>query len=467
MKTIQTVLIFFLLTGITFTQSWREFQGGTNQVAVYALGMYNNDLIAGGFFDSVNSVQARSIARWDGTSWHSLGAGMSGTFYGNGVRCLLEFRGMYMVGGYFDTAGSVPSEGIARWDGSRWSEVSGGVSGANPHVEALINFNGVLYVGGTFLNAGGIVSPGIASWNGSTWGTVGNPIIPPARGAFLGVYALAEYQNKLYLGGTYHMGIGLLDSAIFAVWNGQHWLPVGGGVKGTIIKALTVYEGKLLVGGDYYLAGDVPVNNIAAWDGTEWTAFSNGFDGTVYTFCNIGKQLYAGGTFYHSGSNTANMISSWDNNAWTPLGSGMNAGVLSIYNYPPSPVSENIVVGGFFTTAGGVTAKHIATWGEIVGFGNINNKIPDNFTLKQNYPNPFNPTTKIGYEIPKASFVEIQVFDIIGRRIATPVKAQMEAGKYEFSFDGGNITSGIYYYKITASNSSGVYTNTKKMVLVK
>lgn len=467
MKTLITTVILFIFSNAVLSQSWRQFNGGANEVAVYSFAVFQGDLIAGGLFDTIGTVPARSIARWDGSAWHSLGKGMSGTFYGSGVRCITEFRGNLIVGGYFDTAGSILSTGIASWNGNSWSEISGGVSGSDPHVEVLAVYNGLLYVGGTFLTTGSEVSSGIASWNGSTWKAVGNSIIPPPRSGYFGAYALAEYQGNLYLGGTYHQAANK-DSAIITMWDGKAWMPVGGGVHGTIVKALTVYNGKLIVGGDFYKAGDLPVNEIAMWDGTNWSAFSSeGFDGTVYTFCNIGSQLFAGGTFYHSGNNNTSMIACWDGSVWQPLGTGMNAGVLAIINYPPFSSSKNIVVGGFFSTAGGVQAKHLATWGNIVGYGTINNQIPKNFSLMQNYPNPFNPDTKIGYKIAKASLVKIEVFDILGRNVATPVNAHKEAGNYEFSWSAGNLTSGTYYYRITAANASGEFTDTKKMVLVK
>jgi photosystem II stability/assembly factor-like uncharacterized protein len=83
--------------------------------------------------------------------------------------------------------------------------------------------------------------------------------------------------------------------------------------------------------------------------------------------------------------------------------------------------------------------------------------------LSQNYPNPFNPSTTISYQIPELSFVTVKVYDVLGSEIATLINEDKPAGNYEAGFDGTNLTSGIYFYRIQAGN----YTETKKMILLK
>ncbi|MDD5766600.1 MAG: T9SS type A sorting domain-containing protein, partial [Candidatus Marinimicrobia bacterium] len=83
--------------------------------------------------------------------------------------------------------------------------------------------------------------------------------------------------------------------------------------------------------------------------------------------------------------------------------------------------------------------------------------------LLQNYPNPFNPTTTIKYSVPMAGFISIKVYDVTGRQVATLVDEEKIAGQYQTEFDGTNLTSGIYYYKIQA----GDFQTVKKCVLMK
>ena len=98
-----------------------------------------------------------------------------------------------------------------------------------------------------------------------------------------------------------------------------------------------------------------------------------------------------------------------------------------------------------------------------VGVNNITSTIPGKFSLSQNYPNPFNPSTIIRYQIPKNSFVNIKVYDVMGREVSALVNENLKAGTYEATFDGSNLSSGVYYYKITA----GEFTDTRKMLLIK
>ncbi len=88
---------------------------------------------------------------------------------------------------------------------------------------------------------------------------------------------------------------------------------------------------------------------------------------------------------------------------------------------------------------------------------------PQTFELYQNYPNPFNPITQIRYRLPVSSKVRLEVFDMLGRRIATLVEARQEAGEYQMRFNAENLPSGIYLLRLQA----GGFSDTKKMLLVK
>ncbi|MCW8849205.1 MAG: T9SS type A sorting domain-containing protein, partial [Melioribacteraceae bacterium] len=107
-----------------------------------------------------------------------------------------------------------------------------------------------------------------------------------------------------------------------------------------------------------------------------------------------------------------------------------------------------------------------AALNEMKGITNVNMEdglVPEQYELSQNYPNPFNPTTTIKFSIPEASNVKVTVFDAIGREVAVLVNDQMSAGSYNVDWNAGNITSGIYLYRI----ESGDFTAVKKMILLK
>ena len=96
----------------------------------------------------------------------------------------------------------------------------------------------------------------------------------------------------------------------------------------------------------------------------------------------------------------------------------------------------------------------------------VNNQIlhlPKDFYLSQNYPNPFNPNTTITYSIPKQSNVAIKIFDLLGREVTTLVNEEKSAGNYKVVFNGSNLSSGVYLYRLYAGN----FVSTKKFVLMK
>ncbi|MBS1518012.1 MAG: SBBP repeat-containing protein, partial [Bacteroidetes bacterium] len=94
---------------------------------------------------------------------------------------------------------------------------------------------------------------------------------------------------------------------------------------------------------------------------------------------------------------------------------------------------------------------------------NTNNEIPGNYKLYQNYPNPFNPSTMIKYEIKIDGLVTLKVYNILGTEVASLVNEVKQAGRYEAEFNGSNLGSGIYYYRLQA----GDFVETKRMVLLK
>jgi hypothetical protein len=107
------------------------------------------------------------------------------------------------------------------------------------------------------------------------------------------------------------------------------------------------------------------------------------------------------------------------------------------------------------------------SWNEIAADPNAlpgqKNLQPYEFDLSQNYPNPFNPTTKIEYSIHKKSKVRLVVYDLLGREIEVLVNNEQNPGKHQVVFSSANLTSGIYFYKLSADN----HNMTKKMMLMK
>jgi hypothetical protein len=134
-----------------------------------------------------------------------------------------------------------------------------------------------------------------------------------------------------------------------------------GGVQARAVSGTTLYAG-----GYFTTAGGVTANYIAQWNGSAWSALGSGMGGdspfapSVSALAVSGTTLYAGGYFTTAGGVTANYIAQWNGSAWSALGSGIGGGIPLVYALVVR--GTDLYAGGYFTTAGGVTASHIAMW---------------------------------------------------------------------------------------------------------
>ncbi len=148
--------------------TWTTIGGGVDG-AVYALAvMPNGDLVAGGAFLNAGSTPARRIARWNGSAWSSMANGMvNGNFNSEWVGSLKVLaNGQLVAGGLFEVAGSAPASSIARWDGTHWWPLGGGVKALNTQnqVRAIsVTPSGVIIAGGVFNRAGASLAANVAS----------------------------------------------------------------------------------------------------------------------------------------------------------------------------------------------------------------------------------------------------------------------------------------------------------------
>src|SRR5204862_5774279 len=121
------------------------------------LASYNGQLYAGGNFTNLNNTGASGIAKWNGTSWSDIGSG------GTDVNAFAVFNNKLFIGGSFTTAGGVPANNIVSWDGTTWTALQGGV---NTQVHSLLSNGSKLFVGGSFwmVNSSTTNANGAAYW---------------------------------------------------------------------------------------------------------------------------------------------------------------------------------------------------------------------------------------------------------------------------------------------------------------
>jgi len=296
---------------------------------VLALAVSGSTLYAGGDFTTAGGSAANNIAQWNGSSWSALGSGMGDRYSYQSypaVQALAVSGSTLYAGGDFTKAGGSAADYIAQWNGSSWSALGSGMSGAGedgngPYVNALAVSGSTLYAGGYFTMAGGSTANNIAQWNGSSWSALGSGMSGgDGNGPY--VLALAVSGSTLYVGGDFTTAGGSTANYI-AQWNGSSWSPFGSGIsggggdaRGPYVAALAVSGSTLYVGGDFTTAGTnisayAAMANLAATPGSVAIIANNeafGFTNGVFGFDLSGP----------SGSNVVIQASS-NLQTWIPL----------------------------------------------------------------------------------------------------------------------------------------------------
>jgi hypothetical protein len=179
---------------------------------------------------------------------------------------------------------------------------------------------------------------------------------PGILGVDNSVYRFAvDDRGNMYVGGSFNVA-GTLPANFIAKWDGTAWSALGSGMDGAVY-ALAVSGTNLYAGGSFTNAGGVSARYIARWDGYKWSALGSGSDSVVGALAVSGTNLYAGGSFTNAGGVSAKYVARWDGYKWSALGSGMNSGVGAL-----AVSGTNLYAGGSFTNAGGVSARYVARW---------------------------------------------------------------------------------------------------------
>jgi hypothetical protein len=389
------------------------------------------------------------------------------------------------VGGWFTSAGGVSANYVARFNTqtNTWSTLGTGSSnGVNNWVYELAVVGNEVYVGGTFTSAGGVSANYVARFNTqtNTWSTLGTG---SSNGVSGWVRALAVVGNEVFVGGLFTSAGGVSANYV-ARFNTQTntWSTLGtgssNGVSGGIfsaVYALAVVGNEVVVGGTFTQAGGVSANYVARFNtqtntwSTLGTGSSNGVSGGASSYVSalavVGNEVYVGGNFTSAGGVSANFVARFNTqtNTWSTLGTGSSNGVNN-WVYELAVVGNEVVVGGTFTQAGGVSANYVARWNSGTSrVEQLSPTAPKTFLLEQNYPNPFNPSTTIRYQLPVASEVKLEIYDVLGKKIATLVNERQSAGSYQVVWNASGLSSGTYFYRLQA----GTFVETKKMIMVK
>jgi hypothetical protein len=352
---------------------------GTNSGWIASLHVHNGELIAGGQFTSIDGVPALNIAAYNGTTWRSFGQGLGIANTSDEVRSIASYNGDLYAGGSFvlTGAGAVVNN-LARFDGTTWRSVGGGVVEISTatSVNAMMIFGGDLVIAGDFSNAGEIAAGNIVRWNGVAF-------LPLAQGVGRfstdNVNAIAVIGGSLFAGGNLNGFPNGPDNGLagLAQWNGTQWLrPAPSSSFGSVrtireyqgviyitntlsntsqvlrwlgtpagatplfsspvfaqINRLEVYGGQLIVAGNF---NPLAINalrglNITTYDGVSFNSLSRGFFGSIANAVPDGDgALFVGSIQFAGNTPVSSPVVRWDGaNSWQSFGSFEYTGTVS------------------------------------------------------------------------------------------------------------------------------------------
>ncbi len=475
---------------------WDTLGRGLNDT-VYSLAVYNNKLIAVGAFDSAGGVPCSNIAQWNGTSWSPVGLGTNNTIFAADT-----VAGALIIGGKFTLAGGDSSSHLAKWEDSTWSPLGVGV---NDNVYAFERVGSGLFIGGAFTMSGTDTVNRIVRFDLDS-----SVYTPLGAGIDSGnVYAISRFQGVLYAGGDFLTIEGDSVNRI-AIWNDTSWSPIGTGMNGTIRTFEAFGDGLLVIGGTFTNANGTNANNIVACGGPSSFAPFGGGLGT--TTSRVNDVMGWRGVTIASGLFSNINVARWGllpsvPELITPLEAENNVSLTPLFTWGPTgwpyfytiqvardanflnltrsdsmltvtelqvpDTTELLELTTYFWRVRGVNGMGNGPFSLIRFFvtttitGTVNtSEIPERFNLYQNFPNPFNPVTKIKFDLPRVSgnsSLKVEVYSINGELVKELLNTDYAAGRWELSFDASQLASGIYFYKISASQ----FTQTRKMILIK
>ncbi|RPI31767.1 MAG: hypothetical protein EHM70_10730 [Chloroflexota bacterium] len=255
-------------------------------------------LYAGGVFTQIGGVSALNIARWDGKAWSPVGGGLDGA-----VKALAVDRdGLLYAGGLFKHAGGEYTPALARWDGSAW--------------EALPSMNPFCPVGSCGVNAlafspsGNLYFAGVFVLNG-IWEQVAvwdQDLYTPINGCPVTAVSLAtDRDGYLYAGGTG-------NSTNITMWDPyqRNWSTPGSGLDGDVYALVADENGDIYAGGRFDNSGTTPVQAIARYNGASWSPLGQGVNFSVRALTLHDNQLNVGGSFRQAGPYFAWNIARWN-----------------------------------------------------------------------------------------------------------------------------------------------------------
>jgi hypothetical protein len=410
------------------------------------------------------------------------GSGNGGDY---GLALDIDGSGNVYAGGRIDVGGSQKFI-ILKYDSggnlpSGWPMIySGGISGAFDEIRGIkVDGSGNVYATG-FTRNGSLAtddyltlktnSSGSVQWAKKHNGNINmadNPVGLVLDGTennvFVAGSSLRGGTNQDIVTIKYAASTG--DSVGAAIYNG----PFGGGdVAVAIIKDA---NDNLYITGNSFAAStgyDYVTISYNSSLSLRWAARYEGPSGSDFPSSIAYSQgfVYVTGTSAGSGTSNDYLTVRYDATNGNELWTVRENGGASRNDYGISIAvtdSQNVFVTGSMVFSGAAANYYTIRYQEVTGIKPISSIVPADYSLQQNYPNPFNPVTKIRFDIPAYTLVNITVFDAAGREITVLANEYLRAGEYEADWNAAGYSSGIYFYRL----STDKFSQTRKMILLK
>jgi hypothetical protein len=447
---------------------------------------YGGKVLIAGYFGSSGLVSRNNAAAIDlttglPTSWNPN--------LNNWVQSIVHTGNAVAVGGSFtQVAGNKPLSYLVLVDDTLGA-VAVTAPAPNGTVYAMSYANGTLYVGGAFGKLGATYQAYLGAIN-----PVSGSVVTWSPKVDYQVNKIASFGNAIYFAGSfdsvnsvYRYGLASVDAVTGTL---NPWNPS----PNNMVSSLAMSPGAVYVGGNFTQIGATPVSrsHLAAIDPTTGNATSwnpGTIDAQVGAIATSTPMIVVGGWFSTIGSSSRTGLAALDPSSGSvlPWNPGLSQ-YATVYAVTLSPSA--ILAGGSFTAAGNISALNFAQYGGVTLTSVESPSAPvmvSSYRLEQNYPNPFNPTTRIAYVIPSGAgsglqvagsgktagsglqivgserHVQLVIYDVLGREVAVLVDGLQSPGRHEVMFNASRLSSGAYFYRLTA----GQYSETKKLMLVR
>ena len=344
------LLTFSISITPLFSQNWQplsseELNDVVRSMAVDGAG----NVYFGGSFTLAGSSPVDYLAKYNGSSWSDIGGGLPNS---NGIQDIAvdPAGNVYVSNGYFESGCFCLVYYIHKWNGTSWS-LLGQVN--NAFISQIeVNAMGHVYAMGDFNSISGVSASKIAYFNGTNWQALGTGI--GSNGS------MKLFSNgDLYVANTTSAGG---QNGSLAKWNGSTWSVLSSDAFNS-----TVWDLEEGAGGDLYAAGNftsigsLSANRIAKWNGSAWSVLGAGLNNLCETILYDNGTLYAGGTFTEADGNPANVVAKWNGTTWSAMGDGFTGTTQEVKDMVTG-FSGNLVVGGSFSNSGSGAIMNAAKW---------------------------------------------------------------------------------------------------------